>query len=358
MKKKILLFDMLTEEQKQFIDNNYIQIPDIDQLTRTIFNNAKLDGRNKEGKAVASYMLEKGYGYKTKVHKKAKRITLNEDQKSLIIEYSEDKLSSLQIAQLIFQDEEVKNLSAEQRCVADFLKTNASSFIKTPSYVQKTEYKAPKSEKEIISKIVKFTQEFLDEDFNKLKREEKGFVLNLKKYLNSPRFIQIMNTYGCDDGNLFEAEFIRATWNKSDLTADEINLYINVCVDYVNLKTIQRNMEKLNNMFDEVEDQTEMSVKLAEILKAKSAEYHQCEQRQESLIKKLNGDRAARMKHREGNFASLLSLVHSFQEKEERDRMIQIAEMQKKLVDEEADKLENMDSWKSRIMGLRRNDVL
>lgn len=348
---------MLNEEQKKYIDNNYIQIPDIDQLTRIIFKNEKLDGRNKEGKAVAAYMLERGYGYKTKVHKKAKKISLSEEQKSLIIEYSQDELSSLQIAQLIFQDTEVKNLSAEQRIVADFLKTNSSTFIK-PNSNQKKEYNQPKTEKEVISKIIKFTQEEIDDDFLKLKRDEKEFVLNLKKYLNSPRFVQIMNTYNCEDSELFEAEFIRATWNKSDLTADEINLYINVCVDYVNLKTIQRNMEKLNNMFDEVEDQTEMSVKLAEILKAKSAEYHQCEQRQESLIKKLNGDRSARMKNKEDKFASILTLVKSFQEKEERDRMIEIAEMQKKLVDEEADRLEDMDSWKARIMGLRREDII
>ena len=111
-------------------------------------------------------------------------------------------------------------------------------------------------------------------------------------------------------------------------------------------------------MFDEVEDQTEMSVKLAEILKAKSAEYHQCEQRQESLIKKLNGDRSVRMKNKQDKYASILNLVQSFQEQEERNRMIEIAEKQKMLVEEEIDKLESMDSWKARVMGLRKEDVM
>lgn len=349
----------LSEEQKKFIDNNYLRIPDVDRLTKTVWQNENLDGRNKEGKLVANYMLEKGYGYKTKVHKKAKKIQLNEEQKQLVIEYSKDKLSSLQIAQMIFQDTQVKNLSAEQRCVADFLKTNSSEFIKpqeSPS--ESYSYTIPKDESEVISKIKEFSHTELNSNFDKLKRDEKECVINLKKYLSSPRFVQLMNTYNCADRQLFEAEFIRATWDKNDLTADEINLYINVCVDYVNLKTIQRNMDKLNQMFDEVEDQTEMSVKLAEILKAKSAEYHQCEQRQESLIKKLNGDRSVRMKNKQDKFASILTLVQSFQEEEERKRMVEIAEMQKKLVQDEADKLEDMDSWKARIMGLRREDVL
>ena len=61
---------MLNADQKKFIDNNYIQIPDIDQLTRTIFKSEELDGRNKEGKAVAAYMLEKGYNIKPEFIKK------------------------------------------------------------------------------------------------------------------------------------------------------------------------------------------------------------------------------------------------------------------------------------------------
>ena len=63
----------LTKEQKKFIDQNYLQIPNIDLLTRALFEDDSLDGRNKEGKAVASYMIEKGYGYKTRVHKKSKK---------------------------------------------------------------------------------------------------------------------------------------------------------------------------------------------------------------------------------------------------------------------------------------------
>ena len=63
----------LSKKQKEFIDKNYLQIPDIDQLTRALFEDESLDGRNKEGKAVAEYMIEKGYGYKTRVHKKAKK---------------------------------------------------------------------------------------------------------------------------------------------------------------------------------------------------------------------------------------------------------------------------------------------
>jgi hypothetical protein len=346
----------LTKDHKKFIDQNYLQIPNIDLLTRALFEDDTLDGRNKEGKAVASYMIEKGYGYKTRVHKKSKKIVLTSEQEELINEYAKDQLNSLQIAQLIFQDKEVKNLSAEQRVVAEYLKTNSPDFIKAAPEEEKQIYSPPKTTLKAIAKVNDYAQSNLDD--KKLKRDEVENIENLLKYLNSPRFVQLMNTYNCIDSELFEAEFVRATWDKPDLTIDEVNLYINVCVDYINLKTIQRNMDKLNQMFDACEDQTEMSVKLAEILKAKSAEYHQCEQRQESLIKKLNGDRAVRTKNKQEKFGSVLSLVQAFQLEEERLRMIDLAEKQKMLVKDEADNLESMDSWKARVMGLRKGDVL
>lgn len=38
--------------------------------------------------------------------------------------------------------------------------------------------------------------------------------------------------------------------------------------------------------------------------------------------------------------------------------MIEIAEMQKKLVEEEADRLDNMESWKARILGISKKDAI
>ena len=47
-----------------------------------------------------------------------------------------------------------------------------------------------------------------------------------------------------------------------------------------------------------------------------------------------------------------------FQEEEEREVMIKIAEMQKAAVSEEADLLESMPDWKARVLGLRKEDVI
>jgi Skp family chaperone for outer membrane proteins len=114
----------------------------------------------------------------------------------------------------------------------------------------------------------------------------------------------------------------------------------------------------LNDLFEDAQDQNEMTVKLAEIIKAKSGEYHQCEGRIETLTKKLQGDRAERMKNKQRENASILSLVQMFQEEDERKNMIRIAEMQKELVSKEAERLEGMVSFKARVLGISKEDVI
>jgi len=181
----------------------------------------------------------------------------------------------------------------------------------------------------------------------------------LVRFLKSPRLIQTIGNYtDKEDRELFEAEFIRATWDKPDLTSDELNLYINVCIDYINLKNIQKAVDKLNHMFEECEDQRDMTVRLAELLKTKSEEYNQCEKRMESLITRLNGDRAKRVQNKQSSNASILNLVQMFQEEEERKVMVKIAEMQREVIAEEAGNLESMPDWKARVLGLRKNDVI
>ena len=133
---------------------------------------------------------------------------------------------------------------------------------------------------------------------------------------------------------------------------------MNVCKEIINLELITSHLQKLNDMFESADDQDEMSIRLAEIIKAKSAEYHQCESRIENLTKKLQGDRGERMKNRAKETSSFLSIVQLFQEEEERKNMVRIAEMQKELIKDEAQRLEGMAAWKARVLGIGIDDVL
>jgi len=104
----------LTEEHKKFIDDNFHKIPDLIELTRATFKDGTIDGRSKQGRAVRQYLASKEIKYKTTRHEEVKPIVLTEEQKQFIEQYAQDGMSSFQIAQLLFPNEEVKKLGREQ----------------------------------------------------------------------------------------------------------------------------------------------------------------------------------------------------------------------------------------------------
>lgn len=347
----------LTEDQKKFLDENALKIKDLIDLTRACFKDDKLDGRSKQGRAVRKYLIENSINFKTTATCRTEDIVFTEQQKEFILQQAEEGLSSLEIAKLIFPDKRVKSLSNEQRTVLAFIREINPDILPSQDSGALHSYIAPKSASRIVKKINDSTGLKLEEP--KLNRQKRICVEKLGINLNNSRFLKIINNYlNEEDRTLFEHEFVRLTWDKPDLTADEINLYLNVCKEVINLEVVSAHLNKLNDMFDIADDQTEMSVRLAEIIKAKSGEYHQCETRIENLTKKLQGDRAERMKKSQKENASFLSIVQLFQEEEERKTMARIAEMQKQAIKEEAERIEGMAEWKARVLGISQEDVI
>ena len=345
----------LTDHQKDFILNLFKDDPNIINITKKVFNDDKLDGRSKEGRAVSKFLAKNGMKAKTTKHEKAKDVTLSDDQIESILIMIDDGLNTSQIADLLF-DKKVKRLSNEWRAVNEVVNQQEESD-KDKGQDSSGNYIPPQAVSRIIKKINDSTGYGLEED--RMSRNQKHCCDKLRINLSNSRFVAIVNNYNNPrDKELFEQEFVRLTWDKPDLTADEINLYMNVAKEIINLELITGHLQKLNNMFESADDQDEMTVRLAEIIKAKSSEYHQCESRIENLTKKLQGDRGARLANKQKETASFLSIVQLFQEEEERKNMVRRAEMQKQVIKEEAQRLEGMAAWKARVLGIGIEDVL
>ena len=346
----------LTSAQEEWLRENSHVTTDLIELTRQLFDDDSLDGRTKQGRAVRQFLINEGLKYNT-TQKDIHVVTLTDEQKAFVVEYAEDGMSAFQIASLLFPEVNMTPLSKEMLVVNDYLKANAPSFVKAEESSLGDCYSAPTTLLSVSRKVNKYTSEELK--VGKLSLQDKNCLEALISFLKAPRFNTVINNYNAhQDRILFEAEFIRATWDKPDLSADEINLYINVCVDYINLKNISAHIEKLNRMFNEAEEQQDMSIRLAELLKTKSEEYNQCEKRMESLIMRLSGDRAKRVANRQQENASLINLVQLFQDEEERKVMIRIADLQRRAVKEHVDELEKMPEWKSRVLGLGKGEII
>jgi hypothetical protein len=339
----------LTDDQKEFILNLFKDEPNIINITKKVFEDDSLDGRSKEGRAVSKFLAKNGLKAKTTKRPKSEDVELSEEQIERVLSMEEDGMNTSQIADLLF-NKEVKRLSNEWRAVNEILNQEKEV---TPS----GGYASPQALSRIIKKINDSTGYGLEE--GKMSRNQKACCDRLRINLSNSRFVAIVNNYtNVRDKELFEQEFIRLTWDKPDLTADELNLYMNVAKEIINLELITGHLQKLNDMFESADDQDEMTVRLAEIIKAKSSEYHQCESRIENLTKKLQGDRGARLANKQKENASFLSIVQLFQEEEERKNMVRIAEMQKQIIKEEAQRLEGMAAWKARVLGIGIDDVL
>ena len=347
----------LTEDQQKLIRNNYQAISDLTRLTQMVSGDEALDGRSKIGRAIRKFMVEQGLDYETSGHQKVDDIILTNEEKEFLDSHAGQNMSSIQLAELLWPDREIKKLSKEQRVVADYIKNHHPDFIRAEESAIGLKYSPPKALSRSIKKINDFAGRSLDEA--KLQVQDKKCAETLMSSLSSPRFLQVINNYTSqEDRELFEAEFVRSVWDKPDLTSDEINLYINVCMDYINLKHIEQQKSKLNLMFDDAQDQQEFTIRLTEILKTKSEEYNQCASRMDKLITKLNGDRAKRVASRNEQTARILNIVQLFQEQEQREIMVKMAEMQKQIIQKEADEIESMSDWKSRVLGVRKDDVV
>ena len=348
----------LTEEQKAQIEDEFNKTPDLKHITQTVFNDTSLDGRSKEGRAVRAFLINNNLEFTTTLVPRVDEVDLTSEQKEFLMSNNVERgMNALEVTRLPVKDREIQPLSQQQRTVMHFLRQHRPEIVDDNEMITSDKWSPPKS----LSRAIKKVNDWAGQNFDEIsiQTKQKKMCEKLLFYLKSPRFVHFINQYSTiADRDLFESEFVRTVWDKPDLTNDELNLYITVCTNYVRQKHIQQRIDRLNNMLNDTDNERDITLRLTELIKATSEELNQCEKRIESLTKDLNGSRQARLKARGEQNGSIAALVEAFQEKEERDRMIMMAEMQNKLIEEEADRLESMDDYKARILGISKKEML
>jgi hypothetical protein len=307
---------------------------------------------------VRKFLITKSLDFTTSLAPKAEEVDLTGEQKQFLMGNNVERgMNALEVTRLTFKDRGIQPLSQQHRTVMEYLRRYRPEIVDDNEMLTSDKWLSPKS----LSKSIKKVNEWAGQNFDEItiQTKQKRMCEKLLFYLKSPRFVHFINQYSTiADRDLFESEFVRTVWDKPDLTNDELNLYITVCTNYVRQKHIQQRIDKLNTMLNDTDNERDLTMRLTELIKATSEELNQCEKRIESLTKDLNGSRQARLKARGEQNGSIAALVEAFQEKEERERMILMAEMQNKLIEEEADRLESMDEYKARILGISKKEIL
>ena len=320
-----------------------------------------IDGRTKEARELKAYLAQHGVAADGAHVYHAKTIELSDDQKEFI-DNNASLMSSVHLARVIFGDESITNLHSEARAVNDYLKTLDPSAIaqNTEDIPTTNEYQPPKS----FDKTILRANQYISPKIDKKKitaRIRKGLEA-LMGYLNTYRFVHQMETYTTTtDRTLFESCFIRYTYDKSDLTQEEVDQYIVLATEVVIGSTIQARSERLQQLLDVSAEDTEgrrVAMGLVNAISAAQTEYNQCVGRQHKLLSDLKEKRSDKLKNQIKANASIINLVEMWKDEESRKKLVKLAELRKKAVKDEIQKLSSMDEVKARIMGIGEDEVL
>lgn len=355
----------LTQDQQDLIvkiwNDNKENPPSLQDLTQKIFPEIpNLDGRSVYGKAVKNFLASRSLKVKTKSEYTPKnRIDFTQDQKDYISNNA-SLMSPVEISRELFSNYSLNNLSIEARSVQEYLDTLPKQVqaVDQDDQSSQEDYKPPKNLERAMVRVNKYVLNGIDKD--KITIKQKKELTSLISYLHTYRFLHQISTYlSADDRELFESSFIRYTFDKSDLTQEEVDQYIVLSTEVVISSNIQATIQTIQEQIDnEVSSGNRLPMPLVEAVNSARTEYNQCVGRQQKLLNDLKVKRSERLSNQAKDNASILNLVQMWKDEDTRKEMIKMADMRREVLKTEIGKLSSMDDVKARIFGLTEEEVL
>jgi hypothetical protein len=357
----------LTEEQKLAVlkkwnEANPQKPPTVLEMVKAAFPEDDFDGRSVQGKAVLDFLASKQLKALTAADVlPPPPIILTKEQKEYIYNNCEI-LGTIELSREIFKNPELQSLHRETRAVYEYLKTITGKQLQEES-TELGEYRPPKNIPKAVTRINRFlkTLNLVEE---KLTSRDKKNLTALIAYLHTLRFMYQINRYEKQEHKeLFESSFIRYTWDKGDLTEEEVDQYIMVASEVVNEARINDHINELQILLDEIaqqtnEDNKKFSMGLIEAMTQARKERKECSEQQRKWLQVLIGKRSERLANQKAETASILNLVALWKEEESRTKLIELSEKRRSLVKEEINRLSSLDDVQAMILGISEEDVL
>jgi hypothetical protein len=351
-RRKVYILDDL---EKKKADAAFAERPDIIWIVQQVWKDASLDGRSMQGKALAEYFAAENKEYKTTKYEKSAETLTDEQVELLTNEVFAPGKTALDIARFVLDDLNLKPLSVGHRLVQQWLKQNRPEIMHSSGEVS-GKWTPPAS----VAKVVGLVNEHVGTNFKREELSEKirRQMSALKNILCSKRFYIMINELLIrEERDLVESSLVKHIWDKPDLTYDEENMYISVCMAYVDQVHARKRKDKLHQEVMNCTDK-ELSIKLNENLKTASDEVDKIGKSISETLKRVTEMRNKRIESGGGNSSTMISIVEAWQEEEERKRLLIQRRMRASLVSEEADKFENVEDFKARILGISKEEIV
>lgn len=333
----------------------------IKEILKRVFGREELDARTAEGREAKRILEEAGIKPVTTQQRwYPEDFPLSQED----MDYIEENVGTIPIRALTksrFGD--VKDFGREEKAVAKFVATIPANLKPIDKKVKKPvivgEYVPPNRFEQALSLV----KRYVDSDITNAlltKQQEKGIQL-LVKHMSSYRYQAQISTYEDQpQRDLLESEFVRMTWNKVDLSPEDVGQYIDLCTEIVNNKNLTRQIDLLNQMIiDQTRDGTKnLNHALMQTLNSLQSNFHQSSTRKNSLASTLATKRSDREKNRGSGNATIINLVEFIKEKKNRTKLYNLAIMKQEALKKEIDKQFGLDEMVSVIQGISPEEIL
>ncbi len=362
MSLKLNKFILNKEQEDKILEAwNVKKMDSLQDIVNFVFPGEGLDGRSLQGRAVKEFLAGRQLkALNVKDARKNGPYVLAESQKEFIANNANAYDSWLDLAKEMFQNPQLTPLYAEAKAVKEYydaldpkLKVSAKEDISTDVY------NPPRSDDQAISRINRYCFDGIDR--NKLTPKQKECIKKLQKFMNTYRFVSEMNClHKVEERKAFESTFVRLTWDKPDLTEEEVELYINYCCDIVAAYRMKREEEVLLLEIENARSNSQNGqapTSLIDQLGGLREDKDRCSSRQKKTLEDLNGKRSVRLKDQGGGNITVLTLIDAFREKIKKDQIAKIGRARAQEVKEEVKRLETMEDLKVEIFGIDPSEI-
>jgi len=351
----------LTDEEKAIIDE-VLEGEDDNLELKIIIQKAcgpGIDGRSKKGTAVKDYLATKGIAARPShvYKKKGDSIVLTEHHQEFIANNA-GNMKLLELTRVLFSDNNLSNLSSEFRAVKAYYDT-LDGKVKTPENddIDIKEYYPPKHEAQGVARVNRYVLGGIQLDNVTPKQRE--CIAKLIRYMHTHRFIFEMESLNkTSERKMLESSFVRYTWDKPDLTEEDIDLYVNLCSEQI---LYERMKQQLVMWTEEMEMQRQtdgrMPMAMVEAINKLRGDIDSTSKKMEKTLQSLNGRRDKRLEKINSDNLSLLSLVEAVRDVEKRKRLAEVFSIRKEKIKNEANRLEGLGEDVFEIFGASKVEL-
>lgn len=192
---------------------------------------------------------------------------------------------------------------------------------------------------------------------------KRAYVTSLYRNMHSARFIAVAASHKTEvHRDLFETEFVRHTYDKPDLTAEECNSYISLCNEYVISIMLTNQLHELNDKLSmavgDDEETRKYNKNISDSRAAIAKEYDSCCSRMKQLQESLHGKRKDRLALENQANESLAKWVDLVVSEEGRERLKRLSMARNLELQNEIARINSFSDMIAQFAGVSAEEIL